>query len=79
MENPSEVKHAEDPYVREARKHVRSARSEMRKSVEAWLPPGVLEHRRAARREFLLAVRSLLNAAIGRIDQPEPEEPTRES
>jgi hypothetical protein len=74
MENMPEERREEDPNVREARRHVRTARSEMRKSMEAWLPPGVLEHRRAARREFLLAVRSLVNAALDRIDRPDPED-----
>ena len=79
MENIPEERREEDPNIREARRHVRTARSEMRKSMESWLPPGVLEHRRTARREFLLAVRSLVNAALDRIERPESEDPSRDA
>ncbi|MBI3914907.1 MAG: hypothetical protein HY327_12070 [Chloroflexi bacterium] len=47
-----------------ALEHARAARAEMRASFEAFLPPGFVEHRRAARREMLLAVRSLIDAAL---------------
>jgi hypothetical protein len=79
MENIPEEKYEENPNVREARSHARTARTELRKSMEAWLPPGVLEHRRTARREFLLAMRSLVNAALDRIDQPETDKPIQGS
>lgn len=52
----------------EAREHLRAARAEMRKSWETLLPPGFVEHRRAARREMLLAVRTLVDAALQRIE-----------
>lgn len=52
----------------EAREHLKAAREEMRKSYETLLPPGFVEHRRAARKEFLLAARSLIDAALKRID-----------
>jgi hypothetical protein len=65
----------ENPNVREARRHARAAREEWRKSMEAWLPPGVAEHSRAARREFLLGIRSMINAAIDRLDRMDREEP----
>ena len=50
----------------EVREHLRSARAEMRESVKAVFPPAFLEHRRAARKEFLLAARELINGAIER-------------
>jgi hypothetical protein len=53
---------------KEARKHFHAARQAMRKSVEAFLPPGVLENRRLARKEFLLGVRTLVDAAIETIE-----------
>lgn len=53
----------------EAAEHIRAARNEMRQSWEALLPPGFVEHRRAARKEFLLAVRSVLDAAVKRLDE----------
>ena len=55
----------------EARQHAEAAREEMRKSMEALFPPGFLEHRRAARKEMLKAVRSLVDAAIERIERQE--------
>ena len=53
----------------EARQHFHAAREEMRKSVEVLLPEGFLEHRRGARREMLLAWRSMLDAAIQHMDE----------
>lgn len=52
----------------EARQHFHAARREMRLSYEAIMPPGFLEHRRAARRETLLAVRSLIDKVIERLE-----------
>lgn len=53
----------------EARQHFRAAREEMRKSIETLLPEGFFEHRRGARREVLMAWRSVLDAAIQRMDE----------
>ncbi len=55
----------------EAHEHFRNAREEMRKSVELILPEGFLEHRKAARKEMLLAWRSMLDAAIQRMEEKE--------
>ncbi len=52
----------------EARDHLRTARSEMRQSIETLLPPGFVEHRRAARRELLLAAQSLIQHALDRLE-----------
>jgi hypothetical protein len=41
----------------------------MRSAIEGLLPEGFLEHRRTARREMLLAWRSMLDAAIKRMDE----------
>ena len=56
------------PHMHEAHEHMKVARDNMRKSFEALLPPGYLQHRRAARREFLLAMRNLVDAAIERLE-----------
>ncbi len=61
-------KFARDPHVEEAKNHMRAARYSMRKSIESLLPQGYVEHSRAARKEFLLAMRSLVDAAINRIE-----------
>jgi hypothetical protein len=52
--------------------HARNAREEFRKSVNALLPSLPAEftaHRNAARREMLLAIRSLIDNAIERVDK----------
>jgi hypothetical protein len=53
-----------NPHIDEVRQHMRAARSAMRKSYEEILPKGFVENRRTARKEFLLAIRSILDAAI---------------
>ena len=57
------------PRIKEARDHARAARASMRQSFEELIPHGFLEHRRAARKEMLLAMRSLLDAAIERMEK----------
>ena len=68
-EEKADPKKLHDFVPEETREHLKTAREEMRKSVESLLPPGYLEHRRAARREFLLAARSLIDAALKRMDE----------
>ena len=53
----------------EAREHFRAARLEMRAGMKTLLPEGFLEHRDGARKEMLLAWRSMLDAAIKRMDE----------
>jgi hypothetical protein len=53
----------------DARQHLRGARDELRESVKALLPPEFVAHRRAARREMLLAARSLIDHVIKRLDE----------
>jgi hypothetical protein len=53
----------------EARQHFEAASEELRKAWEGMFPPGTVEHRRKAGREMLLAFRSLLDAAIEKIDE----------
>jgi hypothetical protein len=55
----------------ETREHLRSARKEIRDAWEALFPPEFITHRRAARREFLLAARTLINHALERIETRE--------
>ena len=61
----------EDQIPEEVRQHVRAAREEMRESVKAFLPPKFIEHRKKARKEMLLAWRSLIDSALERIDKKE--------
>jgi len=53
----------------ETREHYKKAREEFRKSVEELLPKGFVEHRRNARREMMLAWRSMLDHAIKKMDE----------
>lgn len=68
---PEKTHHAADanPRIQEAREHAKAARDSVKKSFEELIPHGFLEHRRAARREMLLAMRSLLDAAIERMEK----------
>ena len=61
--------HEKNPHVEEAREHMKAAREAMRGSYESMLPPGFLENRRKARKEFLMAMRSMLDVAIERVDK----------
>ncbi len=55
--------------MREARDHMKAAGTCLRKGFEGFMPKEFVEHRRAARKEMLLAMRSLLDAAIERFEQ----------
>jgi len=55
--------------LEEARAHFHTARSAMRKSMEAFIPAGYLENRRAARKEMLLGLRKMLDAAIEHVEK----------
>lgn len=59
-----------NPKVEEARMHMHAARQNMHKVVESMIPEGVRENRQAARKEFLLGLRSLLDAAIDHAEKP---------
>ena len=68
-EKTNRQKKYESHIPEEARQHFRAAREEMRKSAALLLPEGFLEHRKGARREVMLAMRSMLDAAIQRMDE----------
>jgi hypothetical protein len=53
-----------NPKIAEAKEHMKAAHENMHKVAEAWIPEGVRENQIAARKEFLLGLRSLLDAAI---------------
>ena len=53
----------------ETREHYKKAREEFRKSVEGFLPEGFVEHRRNARKEMLMAWRSMIDHAIKKMDE----------
>ncbi len=53
----------------ETKQHLHAAREEFHKSMEGILPPGFMEHRRKARKEMLLAWRSIIDATLERMDE----------
>jgi hypothetical protein len=53
----------------EAREHMKSARDEMRKGFEALFPEEFVKHGKAARREMLLAWRSMIDAALEKTEE----------
>jgi hypothetical protein len=55
----------------ETRQHVKSAHAEMREGIKSLFPSEFFTHQRAARREMLLAVRSLIDRAIERMEAKE--------
>jgi len=55
----------------EVRRHLHQARAEARAGWQAMLPPEFLQHRRAARREALLAARSLIDHVLKRLEEAE--------
>jgi hypothetical protein len=59
----------DDAGLQEAHSHLNAARQSVQKSMESLVPPEYVEHKRKARKEFLLAVRSLIDSAIERIEQ----------
>lgn len=63
----------ECPIPEDAREHMRTARNEMRQSIKSLLPPSFLQHRHQARKEMLLAWRSMIDAAINHIESKEPK------
>lgn len=52
----------------ETRTHLHAARTEMRESIKALFPPEYIQHRRQVRKEMLLAWRSMIDAALERIE-----------
>jgi len=70
-ENKSRRRPFEDKVPEEVRQHTRAAREEMRESIKAFLPPEFWEHGKKARKEMLLAWRSMIDAALERMDNKE--------
>jgi len=52
----------------ETREHLKAAAEANRKAFDSILPPGFRENRREARRQMLMAARSLLDRAIKRME-----------
>lgn len=63
----------EDQIPEEVRQHARAAREEWRESMKAFLPPKFWEHSKNARKEMLLAWRSMIDAALERMEEKEEQ------
>jgi hypothetical protein len=62
---PEKTTHkVKNPKIEEACEHMHSAKENMVKVAEAWIPVEVRENQRTARKEFLLGLRSLVDAAL---------------
>jgi hypothetical protein len=59
----------EDKIPEETREHIKAARQEMRESIKGLFPPEFIEHRRNARKEMLLAWRSMIDHALERMEE----------
>ena len=70
-ESTSRRRPFEDKVPEEVRQHAQAARAEWRESMKSFLPPGFWEHRHKARKEMLLAWRSMIDAALERLDEKE--------
>jgi hypothetical protein len=68
-EHTTHRRHFEDPIPEDVRQHAHAAREEMRASMKAFLPPKFWEHSRKARKEMLLAWRSMIDHALERMDK----------
>lgn len=53
----------------ETREHLHAAREAFRRSYEGLFPPEFVAHRREARKEILLAARSLIDHALQRMEE----------
>jgi hypothetical protein len=62
-------KETKNPDIEEARQHFKEARTAMHETLEALVPAGYREKRRKARKEILLGLRKLLDAAIEHADK----------
>jgi hypothetical protein len=61
----------EDKIPEDVRQHARTAREEFRESVKSFMPPKFWDHSRKARKEMLLAWRSMIDAALDRMEEKE--------
>ena len=73
MADTTQRKPFEDKIPEDVRQHMRAAREELSESIKAFLPPEFIEHRRKARREMLLAWRSLIDRAIQHMDEKDTQ------
>jgi hypothetical protein len=73
VEQPQAENKFRHPIPEQSRAHLRAARREIRRSIVSLLPQGFVEHSNKARKEMLLAWRSMIDAAIERLDEEEKE------
>ena len=71
--NQTKREHFREFIPEEAVEHAKTAREELRKSLEAIIPPEFLAHRRKARIEMLLAAREIINRSIEKLEPQEKD------
>jgi hypothetical protein len=68
-EKTSHRKPFEEKIPEEVREHFRTAHEEFREGIKTFFPPEFMEHGRKARKEMLLAWRSLIDVALERMEE----------
>ena len=68
-EKPHNHKPCEGKIPEETRQHMRAVHEELHKSIAGLFPPEFIEHHRRARKEMLLAWRSMIDAALERAEK----------
>ena len=69
MNDTNESKEKGNPKYKEAREHMRAAHRAWHESVRMMMPEGFYEQRKTARKEFLMGIRSMVDAALERMEQ----------
>jgi len=69
MADSAEDKEKVQSKYKEAREHMRAAHRAWHESMKMLLPEGFHEQRKTARKEFLLGLRTMIDAAIERMEK----------
>lgn len=71
MSEPKERENVHFPHIisDETRAHFRNAHEEMHKGFESLFPKEFIERRKAARREMLMGIRSMIDDALKETDR----------
>lgn len=71
MKDKSSTRFAELKYKlpEETRQHLKRSHEEFRQAIDNLLPEGFVAHRRNARKELLLAMRSMLDSVLKQMEK----------
>jgi hypothetical protein len=62
------AKHFQEHIPEDVREHIKAAHAERRASIKTLFPPEFIAHRKAARKEMLLALQAIVSHAIERLE-----------